>query len=152
MLSPTHIVNLQENKEAETIESLDILRLMFKFFSATILLVAFSGLAGAQDDAQYATWMKSINAPMRAVRGAPDAATAAPDATKLAETFDKVAEYWKAKHVDDAVKFAETARDAAKAIAAGTGDKAANLMTIQGTCGGCHMAHRGGAAPNFTIK
>ena len=40
----------------------------------------------------------------------------------------------------------------AKAIAAGSGDKAANLQKIQSTCGGCHSAHRGGSAPNFTIK
>ena len=54
--------------------------------------------------------------------------------------------------VDDAVKLAETARDAAKAIGAGSGDKAANLQKIQGTCGACHRVHREGSAPDFTIK
>jgi mono/diheme cytochrome c family protein len=96
--------------------------------------------------------MKSVPPSVGAIRGAADNAAAAPDATKLADTFDKVATFWKAKNADDAVKFAETARDAAKAIAAGTGDKAANLQKIQSTCGGCHSAHRDGAAPNFKIK
>ncbi len=125
---------------------------MFKLTSATILLVAFSALAGAQDDAEFKTWMKSVQPTLRAIRSAPDNAAAAPDATKLADTFEKVAAFFKAKNADDAVKFADTARDAAKAIAAGTGDKAANLMTLQGTCAGCHSAHRGGAAPDFVIK
>ena len=73
-------------------------------------------------------------------------------ATTLADTFDKVAAYWKAHNAPDAVMFAENARDAARAIADGTGDKAANTMKLQAQCGGCHMAHREGAAPNFKIK
>jgi hypothetical protein len=116
-------------------------------------MVATLGVQGlAQDDAQYQTWMKSVTPSMRAIRSATDNAAAAAEATKLAETFDKVATFWKARHADDAVKFAETARDAAKAIAAGSGDKAANLQQIQGTCGGCHSAHREGTAPDFKIK
>jgi mono/diheme cytochrome c family protein len=115
-------------------------------------IFALPVLAGAQDEAQYQTWMKSLQPSLRAIRGAADNAAAAADATKLAETFDKVAVFWKARHAEDAVKFAETARDAAKAIASGSGDKAANLQTIQGTCGGCHTAHREGAAPDFKIK
>lgn len=122
----------------------------------TCLLIAMLAMLGvpgvAQDDAQYQTWMKSVSPSLRAIRGAADNAAAAADATKLADTFDKMAAFWKARHADDAVKFAETARDAAKAIASGSGDKAANLQTIQGTCTGCHSAHREGAAPAFKIK
>jgi hypothetical protein len=114
--------------------------------------VLFSAVAGAQDDAQYKAWMQSVQPSVRAIRGAADNAAAAADATKLADTFDKVAEFWKARHADDAVKAAETARDAAKEIASGSGDKAAHLMTIQGTCAPCHAAHREGTAPNFKIK
>jgi len=51
-----------------------------------------------------------------------------------------------------AVGFAETAATAAKAIASGSGDKAANVEKIQGTCAACHVAHREGAAPDFKIK
>jgi hypothetical protein len=115
-------------------------------------IVAFATLSIAQDDAQYQTWMKSLPPSVAAVRGAADNAAAASDATKLADTFDKVAMFWKARKADDAVQLAETARDAAKAIASGSGDKAANLQKIQGTCGACHMAHREGTAPNFKIK
>ena len=116
------------------------------------ILALFSAVAGAQDDAQYKALMQSVQPSVRAIRGAADNAAAAADATKLAETFDKVAAFWKERHADDAVKAAETARDAAKAIASGSGDKAANLQTIQGTCATCHGAHRDGAAPNFKIK
>jgi hypothetical protein len=114
-------------------------------------LATFGILGVAQDDADYKTWMRSMQPTVGAIRNAPDSAAAAADATKLADTFDKLVVFWKAKNADDAVKFAETGRDAAKAIAAG-GDKAANLQKIQSTCGGCHSAHRGGSPPNFVIK
>jgi hypothetical protein len=125
---------------------------MRKPFLSITILCAFASLAGAQDEAAYKTWMQSVQPSVRAIRGAADNAAAAADATKLADTFDKVASFWKARKADDAVKLAETARDAAKAIAAGTGDKAANLQTISGTCGSCHSAHREGAAGDYKIK
>jgi hypothetical protein len=122
----------------------------------TCLLIAmfatFGAIGTAQDDAQYQTWMKSVSPTMGAIRNAADNAAAAAAATKLADTFDQVAAFWKARNADDAVKFAVTARDAAKAIAAGSGEKADNLRTIQSTCGGCHSAHREGTPPNFKIK
>jgi hypothetical protein len=127
-------------------------RAMRKPLTVTAILLVFGVLAVAQDDAQYQTWMKSLPPSVGAIRNAADNAAAAGDATKLADTFDKVAGFWKARHADDAVTFAETARDAAKAIASGTGEKTANLQKIQGTCGGCHAAHREGSAPNFKIK
>jgi len=75
-------------------------------------MLATLGVYGvAQDDAQYQTWMKSVPPTVAAIRNAADNAAAAGDATKLADTFDKVAVFWKAKNADDAVKFAETARD-----------------------------------------
>jgi hypothetical protein len=120
-----------------------------------ILIVASATLTTvsvAQDAAEYKTWMKSVPPTVGAIRNATDNAAAASDATKLADTFDKVAAFWKARHTDDAVTLAETARDAAKAIASGTGDKADNLQKLQGTCGACHKAHREGSAPDFTIK
>jgi hypothetical protein len=122
----------------------------------TCLLIAmfatFGAIGTAQDDAQYQTWMKSVSPTVGAIRNAADNAAAAAAATKLADTFDQVAAFWKARNADDAVKFAVTARDAAKAIAAGSGEKADNLRTIQSTCGGCHSAHREGTPPNFKIK
>jgi mono/diheme cytochrome c family protein len=125
---------------------------MCKAFVLLTMPLMFGVLASAQDDAQYQTLMKSIPASVAAIRNATDNAAAAPAAAKLADTFTQVAAFWKARNAEDAVKFAETARDAAKDIQAGTGDKAANLMKLQAQCGGCHMAHREGAAPNFKIK
>jgi hypothetical protein len=129
----------------------DILTLMRKPLLVVTAICAFSGLAGAQDDMEYQNWMKAIQPAMRAIRGT-DEAAAKEQATKLADVFDKVSAYWKAKHADDAVKLADTARDAAKAIASGSGDKAANMQAIQGTCMACHSVHRDGAAPNWKIK
>jgi mono/diheme cytochrome c family protein len=121
-------------------------------FLSTISLV-FAVLATAQiSDDEFKTLMQSNGANVAAIRDAADNAAAAPAAKKLEETFTKVAAYWKAKNVPDAVTFAESARDAAKAIADGQGDKAANLMKLQQQCGGCHMAHRGGGRGNFTFK
>jgi len=125
---------------------------MHKACTLIAAFATFAVLGMAQDDAEYKAWMKSIPPTVGAIRNAADNAAAAGDATKLADTFTKVAAFWKGRNADDAVKFAETARDACKDIAAGTGDKAANLMKLQGTCGGCHRAHRDGAAPDFKIK
>ena len=121
-------------------------------FLSTISLV-FAVLATAQiSDDEFKTLMQSNGANVAAIRDAADNAAAAPAANKLVDTFTKVAAYWKAKNVPDAVTFAESARDAAKAITDGQGDKAANLMKLQQQCGGCHMAHRAGGRGNFTIK
>jgi mono/diheme cytochrome c family protein len=115
--------------------------------------LVFVGLATAQiSDDEFKTLMQSNPANVAAIRSATDTAAAAPAANKLVETFTKVAAYWKAKNVADAVTFSESAREAAKAIADGQGDKAANLMKLQQQCGGCHMAHRAGERGNFTFK
>jgi mono/diheme cytochrome c family protein len=121
------------------------------FLLAISLVFAVVAVAQISDD-EFKALMKSNGANVMAIRDAADNAAAAPAANKLVATFTKVAEYWKAKNAPDAVTFAENARDAAKAIADGQGDKAANLMKLQQQCGGCHMAHRGGGRGNFTIK
>ena len=118
-----------------------------------VIPLAFATLASAQiSDDEYKTLMQATPANVTAVRDATDTAAAAAPANKLVDTFTKVAAYWKAKSAADAVTFAETARDAAKAIADGQGDKAANLMKLQQQCGACHMAHRAGGRGNFTFK
>ncbi len=101
--------------------------------------------------------MKAVGAsfgPLRMAVMAKDTAAAAAAGTKLEATFSDVLAYWQKKGASDAVGFATNARDAAKAIAgsASADDQAASLMKLQQQCGGCHMAHRGGAAPNFMIK
>jgi mono/diheme cytochrome c family protein len=119
------------------------------FLAAGILsmfVLALPAQVDPQYQAQYQGWMKSMQPSLSAIRNAPDNAALTESANKLADTFDQVARYWKAKQTADAVAFAETARDAARAIAAGNGDKTANLQKIQEQCGGCHMAHRPQAA------
>jgi hypothetical protein len=125
---------------------------MRKTLLALGTFAVFSAAAGPQEEAEYQTWMRSLQPALRAVRMAPDNAAAKDDAAKLAGTFDKLAAFWKAKGADDAVKLSETAREAARAIESGSGDKAASLQAIQDTCQTCHAAHRDGAAPNFKIK
>ena len=120
------------------------------------ILVCLSSLSalplGAQVDRQYQEWMRSMFPSVAAIRNSADKAAARTAAAKLADTFDQVARYWSAKQSDDAVGFAEASRDAARAIASGTGDTAENLRKIQAQCGGCHMAHRGEDDPDRPIK
>jgi hypothetical protein len=116
------------------------------------LLVVIALPLCAQDDRQYQEWMRSMFPALGAIRSAPNAAAAAAAATKLAATFEQVAGYWSSKQSPDAVGFAEAARDAASAIAAGNGDKTANLRKIQAQCTGCHMAHRADDDPDRSIK
>ena len=126
---------------------------MRKSLFLLVITIVFAALATAQvSDDEFRTLMQSNPANVAAIRDATDTAAAAPTANKLVDTFTKVAAYWRAKNVADAVNFAESARDAAKAIADGQGDKAANLMKLQQQCAGCHMAHRAGGRGNFTFK
>jgi hypothetical protein len=105
----------------------------------------------AQVDPQYQAWMRSMQPSLMAIRDANESSTAAEASTKMAETFDKVAGFWKARQKSDAVVFAETARDAARAIAAGEGDKTANLQKIQAQCGACHAVYRADNDPDRKI-
>jgi len=126
---------------------------MRKSLFLLVIPVVFAAQATAQiSDDEFKTLMQANPANVAAIRDATDTAAAAPAANKLVDSFAKVAAYWKAKNVADAVTFAESAREAAKAIADGQGDKAANLMKLQQQCGGCHMAHRAGGRGNFTFK
>jgi mono/diheme cytochrome c family protein len=126
---------------------------MRKSFLLLVVGVVFAALAiGQISEDEYKMLMQSMPANVMAIRDATDTAAAAPAANKVADSFAKVAEYWKAKNAADAVTFAESARDAAKAIADGKGDKAANLMKLQQQCAGCHMAHRGGGRGSYTFK
>jgi hypothetical protein len=118
---------------------------------ATILVTVFAFcLAGlmAQDElAQYQTWMKtaagSQKTAMKSVQAKDVAATAAA-AKDEAAAFDSIATFWKSKGKDDAVAFASSARDSAKAAAAATTpeDQQAALAKIAPNCQGCHAVYR----------
>jgi hypothetical protein len=105
----------------------------------------------AQVDSQYQAWMRSMQPSLTEIRDAKESNSLAGAATKMAETFDKVAAFWKARQKPDAVLFAETARDAAKAIASGDGVKEANLQKIQAQCGACHAVYRADNDPDRKI-
>ena len=52
-----------------------------------------------------------------------------------------------------AMKAQMAAAEIAKNASAGNFDQAAaDVKSLQATCGGCHMAHREGAAGSFKIK
>ena len=73
-------------------------------------------------------------------------------AMEMAATMKQVSAFWTPKDAA-AGKLADAAAAGAAALAAGTGDEAANKAAVGGSCRGCHMAHRDGAAPGpFMIK
>ena len=121
---------------------------------ASILLSIFAfcaaGLSAQDDLAQYQTWMKAAaaaNGKARAAVTAKDNAAVAAEAKTMAESFDQIAQYWTKQKKDDAVTFAETARDSAKALGAATTpeDQTAAMTKLAGTCRGCHPIYRDGS-------
>jgi cytochrome c556 len=116
---------------------------------ATVFAFCLAGLMAQDELTQYQTWMKSAagarGAAMKGVQAKDVAATAA-SAKTAADAFDSMAGFWKNKGKSDAVTFAETARDAAKAAAAATTpeDQQAALAKIGPTCMGCHAVYRDG--------
>jgi hypothetical protein len=106
----------------------------------------------AQTEADYPGYMKDIAATKGKVTkgiAAKQNADVATDAAHLADVFKQVGAFWTARKTDDAVAFAKTAETASNDIAAAAkaGDDAkmaSSLQALNGTCGGCHMAHRDG--------
>jgi len=127
----------------------------------SIIALLVAGIGLAQSESDYQNWMKSNPVNVGSLNKnitAKDGAAAAADAQKLEATFKQVEEFWKKRGgADDAVNFAMKAQTAAAAIAkdaaAGNFDQAsADVKSLQANCGGCHMAHREGAAGSFKIK
>jgi len=84
---------------------------------------------------------------LRAHIAAKDYDAIAKDAATFKENFTKVEAFWTQKKVDDAIRFAKTAREAAEDLdrAAKAKDDAAIMaaqMKLAPNCAGCHMAHR----------
>lgn len=114
------------------------------FASCTAGLIAQSA-----DLAQYQPLMKAgagANGALRAAVTAKDAAAIKEQSAKAAEAFDGISKFWAAKQKADAVKFAEDARDAAKAVGTASDDAAqqAALGKLGATCMGCHAVYRNG--------
>lgn len=108
------------------------------------------GVAFAQDDHELAGTMKTISAASGGLRktiAAKDGTETAESAEKLVAAFKMVQSHFEEHHMEDGVKFAHTADEAAANLAAaakaGEWDKAsAELKTIGAQCQGCHAAHR----------
>jgi len=115
-----------------------------------ILLLGAAAAVWGQSDADYQSWMKSNGAAAASLAKnltAKAGDAAAMDAKTLQDNMTKVAAYWQAKNVSDAVKFAQDAKSGfaqvAELASAGKFDDASAAMkTAQTSCGGCHMAHR----------
>jgi hypothetical protein len=131
-----------------------------EFVLASIVALLLAGFVLAQSDSDYQGWMK-MNAANAGSLGkniqAKNGEGAAADAMKLEATLKQVEAYWQQKNVPDAVGFAQKGQAAAAAVAkaasAGDMDTAmAQMKSMQGNCGGCHMAHREGTPGSFKMK
>lgn len=117
------------------------------FFLLTSAL-AVGAFAGDQED--FVAWMKTTGGTMGKLKKELDAKAlpdAAKDAASLQVVFKHVEDYFAKTNTADAVTSSQEAEAAAKKLAeaAGAGDAdgaAAGLKAVQGTCGGCHKAHR----------
>ncbi|MBI1761266.1 MAG: hypothetical protein HYR56_07520 [Acidobacteria bacterium] len=124
--------------------------------SVVLTLTALSVLAAtprAFDQAAFEAAMKTImptNGSLRKNVTEKNADGAKSDAAKLEAIFKTSEDFWKEHKAQDAVDFSVTGKNAAAAIgklaAAGEWDKIpAEQQKIQGTCMGCHTAHREGS-------
>ena len=129
---------------------------MRRTFGLSLLTMAIAfgltALANEKPTMEFQTIMRSNAATngamgLRAHITAKDYDAIAKDAATFKENFSKIEKFWTEKKVDDAVKFAKTAHEAAEDLekAAKAKDDAAIMtaqMKIGATCAGCHMAHR----------
>ncbi len=109
---------------------------------------------------EFQGWMKSIAGASGKARK--DVAAKAnsdveSDAKQLEGIYKEVGSYFKKMKVEDAEKIAMNGEKASKelASAAKDGDDAkmqSAMMTIGGTCGSCHMAHREKVGDAYQIK
>ncbi len=110
----------------------------------SVALFCAAGLVAQDELASYQTMMKAgagANGALRKAVTEKDAAAIKANSEKMASAFDDMAKFWAGKHNADAQKFAETARDAAKAV--GGGDETA-MAKVGPTCQGCHAITRAG--------
>ena len=116
----------------------------------------------AEVDPDFQTAMKGAAAACgrvkKNVEAKANAEDMAKDAEEAAQNFRKMGGYFKQKNTDDAFEMCKQAFIAAmgvsKAAKAGNMDEAATqLKALNGTCAGCHHAHREKAADgSYSIK
>jgi len=125
-----------------------------------LLALGFAVCVVAQTEADYSGWMKDIAKTKGGVKKGIESKSnsdVADAATHMAGLFKQVGAFWAGRNASDAVTIAKNAETASNdlAAAAKAGDDAkvqSSFQAIGTSCGACHMAHRGGAPPNFTIK
>ena len=132
-----------------------------RIFVISIAALALASSSFAQDEAEFAKWMKTIGPTMASMRKhfeAKEAPEAAKDAEKVSSIFKDVEAYYAKTSTEDAVGFAHKAQLAANetAEAAKSGDlekAGASAKAIGMNCGPCHMAHREKTeAGNYKMK
>lgn len=123
---------------------------MKSLLSLVVCTLLLGVVAWAQSDADYQSLMKSTGATAASLNKnltAKAGDASAMDAKTLQDNMTKVAAYWQAKNVSDAVMFAQDAKSGfaqvAELASAGKFDEASAAMKMtQTNCAGCHMAHR----------
>jgi cytochrome c556 len=134
------------------------MKTMYVVAGLTALLVA--GIVFAQSDSDYQGWMKSNGAAMASLQkniAAKDGNGIAADAHTIEGNLKQAEAFWtKRGGAPDAVNFAKMGQMAAATLAkdaAGNMDAVAgDLKSLQGNCGGCHMAHREKTEAGFKFK
>jgi hypothetical protein len=124
------------------------------------LALGFALCLVAQSEADYPGWMKDLGATKGKITkgiAAKQNADVATDAMHMASIYKQLGAFWACRKASDAETISKTGETAANdlATAAKAGDDAkmqAALQTINGTCGGCHSAHREGTPGSFKIK
>ena len=103
----------------------------------------------AQDEAEFASWMKSAGSELGVLRKSESKSgpEVAASAQKLSGIYEQMTNYFAKRNVGDAVKWSQDGKAAADelAVAAKAGDaekSAAAFKTLGGTCQACHQAHR----------
>ena len=131
---------------------------MYVVVGLTAFLAA--GIVFAQSESDYQTWMKSNGAAMGSLQkniAAKDASGIAADAHTIEGNLKNAEAFWtKRGGAPDAVNFAKMGQMAAATLAKDAGGNmdavAGDLKSLQGNCGGCHMAHREKAESGFKFK
>jgi cytochrome c556 len=126
------------------------MRLRVSVVLPLVISAAAAALAAENPPESYAKLMKDTNAAMQSLRGhvqAKDYEGMTADATSLKKLFADTEAFWTARKADDAIGFAKTAGKAAAALEAAARTRnddgvATAARTVNGTCMGCHTAHR----------
>lgn len=118
--------------------------------AAAAALTAITVVAAEKPPAEHVKLMKDTNTTATALRGhvqAKDYDAIATDAAALKTAFADIEKFWTARKVDDAIGFAKAGGKGAADLETAAKAKneegvAAAARAVNGTCMGCHTAHR----------